>query len=414
MARVQSILTYTVPAKCTTTPPPAPIRCGCEDMIIIMEDRSLIRTALHGILTVEIKSVAISAAPVDFVDGNGDSAKVWKFDYTIEYQDTDLTDAAYRIRRCDIRFNCCYSCGIAYTDRQLEGVVRSVGGLCVNNADPLNPVISPTIISGNIVTSVNACTYTVDQTLTRLRLVSGSLEYVDEANNTTTIALPTPTITSDSLVDNGNRTFTHTAANGAAVTFCQGVSFLDQGTGCESVGANFMVRSVNLDGCVLRITSAPEHTGVISAHGQESVNTPAPLTAVGQVRATGISTVTITNPSPCRIMIGYVTSKARMFGSLGVGDFTRLEFRLRTDPGTGTYVDTGKRRSFHQAGGPSNYSYDMDAVYLSPFAVPPGGTITFNAIAEVEMLSLNAGGNYTFDGNPESIVVELDAVGHTI
>lgn len=144
MARVQSILTYTLPANAgDKNPPPAPIRCGCDNLLLILEDQSLIRTALQGILSVEIKSVAVSATPVGSIDGNtGQSSLVWKYDYTVEYLDTDLTDTAYRVRKCDIKYNCCYSCGQAYTDRQLEGYVKSVLGDNVNNLDPQIPVIT--------------------------------------------------------------------------------------------------------------------------------------------------------------------------------------------------------------------------------------------------------------------------------
>jgi hypothetical protein len=144
MSRVQSILTYTIPAKTgETTPPAAPIRCGCDDLLLILEDRSLLQTALKGILRTEIKSVAVSNQPVPFVDPvSGRNIPVWKYDYTVEYNDTDLTDASYRVRKCDVIYNCCYACSQAYTDRQLEGYVQSVLGDNVNNADAQNPVIT--------------------------------------------------------------------------------------------------------------------------------------------------------------------------------------------------------------------------------------------------------------------------------
>lgn len=122
MGRVQSVFTYTLPATNLTTPPAAPIQCGCNDLVLMLSNRSLLKTSLNGILRVEIKSVGVSAAPVNSIDGSG--GKVWKYDYTLEYNDTDLTDPAYRLRKCDIQYNCCYSCALAYADRQVEANTR--------------------------------------------------------------------------------------------------------------------------------------------------------------------------------------------------------------------------------------------------------------------------------------------------
>lgn len=161
MARVQSILTYAVPATGANdcTPPPAPIRCGCEKFVLILSDRSLLKAALRGVLDVEIKSVAISPKPVQMVlSDSGVIAYSWKYDYTIEYFDTDLTDPQYRIRKCDVHFNCCYSCQMAYTDRKLEEYVKTVTGNIVDNTDPQNPII--TVSPDQLIPGPNQFTHT--------------------------------------------------------------------------------------------------------------------------------------------------------------------------------------------------------------------------------------------------------------
>lgn len=220
MPRVQSIFSYTLPAvgAYALVPPAAPLNCGCNDLILILKNRSLVLTALKGILRVEIKSVAVSVAPVQPIDGSVN--KVWKYDYTVEYDTANLTDVNYRVRKCDIEYNCCYSCAMAFVDRQLLGYVKSVNGAGVNNADPQNPVLA-----------------------------------------------------GDTLVNNGNRSFTHTASNGTAVIFCQGIQVIASANDAlGGVGANYMLRQAVLgagvgDACTMTLNSAPEHTAIDGSFG---------------------------------------------------------------------------------------------------------------------------------------------------
>lgn len=128
MSLVTSVFTYIVPSTGAAgeVAPPAPIRCGCDDLILILEDRTLLLADRRGILRTRIVSVVVSPTPVPYVDpGSGANLSVWKYDYTLEYSDTELTDPDYRIRKCDVLFNCCYGCAQAYIDRMLEGYVQT-------------------------------------------------------------------------------------------------------------------------------------------------------------------------------------------------------------------------------------------------------------------------------------------------
>lgn len=245
--RVQSIFTYTLPAAgpYAKTPPAAPISCGCNDLILILKDRSLVQTVLQGILRVEIKNVTLNADPVPTIDGSG--LLVWKYDYTVEYNTEDLTDINYRVRKCDVEFNCCYGCGLAYADRQLLGYVQTVTGDGVNNADPQNPVVA-----------------------------------------------------SDALVNNENRSFTHTAADGTQVIFCQGIQVVDGGNdGVGGVGAGYMIKDYSFPAaCTLRLKSAPEH-GITTVEAGGTLTLPATLApgdgSVVTGPVVGQNTLTVTN-----------------------------------------------------------------------------------------------------------------------
>ena len=258
MARVQSVLTYTVAAGDSACPPKAPLRCGCDNLLLILEDRSLLKTALRGILSVEIKSVAVSEEPVSYIDSYGNNSLVWKFDYTIEYQDTDLTDPAYRVRKCDIAYNCCHSCGQVYTDRKLEGYVKSVTGAIVNNADPQNPVLT------------------------------------------------VPPAVSDSLVPTGGRGLRHTAVDGTITNFHDGISSIVSAQDCVQggFGPTYALRNFSFfPDNVLHLESAPEHFTPATSGGGVSGSYPQPagLTVPTGTDWTSLAyTFVLGNPSACR------------------------------------------------------------------------------------------------------------------
>ena len=62
------------------------------------------------------------------------------------------------------------------------------------------------------------------------------------------------------FVDNGNGTFTYTNEAGVATVICQGPNTVTNPGGCLGIGSANMVRSLTINGCVLDISSAPEHT----------------------------------------------------------------------------------------------------------------------------------------------------------
>jgi hypothetical protein len=311
MARVQSILTYTLPANAgDKNPPPAPIRCGCDNLLLILEDQSLIRTALQGILSVEIKSVAVSATPVGTIDGNtGQSSLVWKYDYTVEYLDTDLTDTAYRVRKCDIKYNCCYSCGQAYTDRQLEGYVKSVLGDNVNNLDPQIPVITeqPIAVTDSLsidLTSSGSFGHTLRADAKISALVGNELSI--EADG-----LYTPAVTIQPTND------------------------------CISggIGAPYAIREVTpLGNNVLRINGAPEHYSVATggtAISDLAVNQVIPLDTDYFSPSTGVS---LTNPSACRTAFVQLNNAAILdFETPGIA--FRYEFAIQQQYNGGGFFD---------------------------------------------------------------------------
>jgi hypothetical protein len=408
MARVQSILTYTIPAKCNTdtTPPPAPIRCGCDYFLLILEDRSLLQTALRGILRTEIKSVAVSSTPVPYVDSSsGVTLNVWKYDYTIEYQDEDLTDPSYRVRKCDVLYNCCYSCGQAYTDRALEGYVQSVTGVGVDNADPQNPVVdipdSPPIQVTNS-QSINL-------------LASGLLNHQLQAeanispnagnqisvlpNGLFVPPVVIPPQGTDSLVDIGGRVLRHTAVNGAILDFNQGISGISGlGGVCEGVGPAFAVKQAFLSGNQIIIGGAIEHTS--SRGSGQTQGGGGVLSAIGQAVAAPTLNIVINNPSVCRNYSILVNMFARMFGqhlagaAALVGGRLFLSWSINAGPANGTAT---AYNSYRTAGAPAVSFYPV-VNWTVEDNIPPGGAWSI-AIDGNFVMEVRSGANNIDSGN---------------
>lgn len=326
MARVQSILTYTLPAT-SDCPPPAPIRCGCHNLVLILEDRSLIRTVLQGILEVEVKSVAISSAPVSFVDVDGPPKLVWKYDYTVEYKDSDLTDPTYRVRKCDILFNCCYSCAQAYTDRQLKNYVKSVTGTHVNNSDPQNPIINNPVIVF-------------------------------------------PAVVSDSLLDVGSRVFRHTSVAGVNTDFCQGVCSITTPNDCTGgIGANFALKAASLAGGVFTLRGAPEHRAGTGSGAQTGIAyTPVPA---GTTRILA-QTIAVVNPSTCRAFAYQLIQEAVI----------ELELMASAEVVIHTFNDPGRE------GGPSSSRIRKTVQRVGALwnTLPPGGSTNHSVYIDVELI----------------------------
>ncbi len=344
MPRVQSIFSYTLPAVApyVTVPPAAPLNCGCNDLILILKNRSLVQTALQGILRVEIKSVAVSATPVQPVDGSVN--KVWKYDYTVEYDTASLTDANYRVRRCDIEYNCCYSCPMAFVDRQLLGYVKHIGGDGVDNTDPQNPVI-----------------------------------------------------TSDALVNNGNRSFTHTAVDGTETIFCQGLQGIDSdddNTG--GVGEGYMITQADLgltlgDGCTFYLNSAPEHTNISGQVGG-TLTLPVLMTpgdgSVVTGPVVGQNTVTITNNTKRQMIVFVGLAAAFDFGLRGPTSEVQYKQELSIDGGAFN-PQTSDRKAITGMPGGSLFSF-TDTVSVPTNAIwslAPGAHVDLAHRLRVEVIS---------------------------
>lgn len=103
------------------------------------------------------------------------------------------------------------------------------------------------------------------------------------------------------FTDNGDGTFTYVSEDGTATVICQGPNnVVVPGDPCETVGANNMVRDVQINGCDLTVVSAPEHTAVEDyAEAERTIDVNGPTNFPNFL---GLI-VSITNPSPCRDMI---------------------------------------------------------------------------------------------------------------
>lgn len=273
MSKVQSTLTYTVAANgCSTVVPKPPLNCGCDDFLLILKDRSLLQSDLHGVLHTRIISLTISSAPVPYTDpSTGITSNVWRFDYVVEYDTDDLSDVDYRVRRCDLAYNCCYSCSHAFTERLLEGYVQTVEGCGVSNVDPQNPVINPRTCFDGLSTATIDYDYNVTTGVHSANVVvSADENNVLEARESG-LYVPEPEFSTS-----------NTCALGG-------------------VGANYAIKSITRIGLnEFRINSAAEHTSVINAGGRADV-AGVPFAAVGNLSVAPYVLIT-GNPSLCRPM----------------------------------------------------------------------------------------------------------------
>lgn len=136
--------------------------------------------------------------------------------------------------------------------------------------------------------------------------------------------VPTPAVpASDSLVDNGDRTFTHTAVNGAVTNFCQGIQTIVTPNACEGIGPNYAIKSASLNGCVLNINGAYEHTSIGGFSFFPDVDLhPLPLNG-----AVNFHYDSPPNPSACRDMTFLAFCNFSVFSASNQGGLKDVSFR---------------------------------------------------------------------------------------
>jgi hypothetical protein len=183
--------------------------------------------------------------------------------------------------------------------------------------------------------------------------------------------VPTPAApVSDSLVDNGDRTFTHTAVNGIAQNFCQGIQTIVTPNTCEGIGANYAIKSASLNGCVLNLNGAYEHT-TNTAAGQVTEPPLVPAPGGGPINLL-TQNILINNPSPCR-----------EFRALFLA-IVSIEFEL--PPGTEIVLSytSGPTR---QGPSPSHYRGTETHTYQAYYVVPPGGSAIATGLLDLTTIS---------------------------
>jgi hypothetical protein len=247
-----------------------------------------------------------------------------------------------------------------------------------------------------------------------------------------------PPVPSDSLVDNGNRTFTHTAVNGVVTTFCQGIQNLDTGGTCAvgSVGPGWMVRNAQFTGpCTLQITGAPEHTtlGSVTPFG---INVPindrdayffdpvigtgvsfsGPANQVFFIPENGVGVITpgcqqiplvITNPNPCRNLLVTGIIEIRVTWNVrgnAAGTFYTSMFTFGISLDGAAYVDvkTYPFRNFEGEAGASGVMSRIQTFMTFQKIIPPGGNLVVRSRVRVDVSGHSA---FAGAGNPASTEV---------
>lgn len=359
MSKVQSTFTYTIGAQKTEKcAPPAPIRCGCDKLVLILKDRSLVQEVLRGIILATIISVEVSETPVSFIEPSGNTTYVWRYDYVLEYDTDDLTDPTFRIRKCDIESNCCHGCAQIYTDRKLEGTVQiadgyveAVLGTAVNNADPYNPII----------------------------------------NNASASRIP------------GTNNILFTGNSGSTLTFAEGIAAVSAALPCKGIAAGQSISRFEMVGNTLFIETAALPS-VVSGGAVGALNplgAGVDITALGDYDLADI-TLLITNPSTCYNLKGMFQIEASAFFD-PLEDSVDLQlgvsFTQDPDPAAYSVVDT------YENGGASatraltlQTSFSMNMDEINGVDLAPGASTTVRLRVRVT----NSGG-----GAPSTFMTNL-------
>lgn len=416
-------------------------RCkSCDGMILIPHNPAILVAPARYIVA-------------NIVSGPTDANGVVR--YTLEFDDAVLVNPAQVLPQCDFRA-CCYDCSAKFAELAAEfdtldtltvdltfandtlsadvnisaapgnGLVVNADGLFVASETPLTPVDTATV---NLTANGTANhTLQADVNVSALAgngisiqpdgLYSPSLQVVDTATIDHTLvagvlssdvkvsATPgniivinpdglyavAPPGNTDSLVDNGDRTFTHTAVDGAVQTFCQGIQSVRADDNCANagVGAGKTVRGAAFNGCEL-ILDADEMPKVATSGGP-AAGLPGPigLNAAGTVTAGSTSAFVMNNPSQCKSM--YVNT----ITIVGFGIISR----------TGLRVIFRRERSIN--GSPYNleqvtqfdYPYNSNAVGVElrgddwDQVVAPGGSLTIEERGAIQVIAGQAGAQW--------------------
>lgn len=118
--------------------------------------------------------------------------------------------------------------------------------------------------------------------------------------------------------------------------FCEGFCELDIVNDCISggVGADYAVKTFSLNGDILTVNSAPEHTSVSYQDGPTTdPNGPGnPSTVINDQVLLLSSTIAVTNPSTCRDMMVMVTGiGTNSLVTPSAGGYYRAKYRLDSD-----------------------------------------------------------------------------------
>jgi hypothetical protein len=174
---------------------------------------------------------------------------------------------------------------------------------------------------------------------------------------------------SDSLVDNGDRTFTHTAVNGAVTNFCQGIQTIVTPNGCEGIGPSYAIKSASLNGCILNLNGAYEHTTIYQIAVVENNFASVPVSTVPV--ASTVVDLLINNPSACRNLVvqDILLTAYRYSFPNGVDILYR---RLHVHPG-GAAIETASAQALVGVQG----SEDRQNVTFGGGVIPAGGSFLF-------------------------------------
>lgn len=175
--------------------------------------------------------------------------------------------------------------------------------------------------------------------------------------------------------------------------------------GCAAggVGSDYAIRNASINNGVLTLGGAPEHTAVTAtirnfgqSFGPNPGQTPMPIT--DQTDLVPLE-LTMTNPSPCREMVGVVQFGAPQFFGLKPFADERMTYAAYMS----VYIDGAIQDDFPSrtdvyfdiTTSPNNFQFGIDTQtmpYILPFTIAPGGTVTFNSHMTILVFQANPNG----------------------
>lgn len=183
-------------------------------------------------------------------------------------------------------------------------------------------------------------------------------------------------------------------------TWVSGTLTFDNTSDCFAggVGPGYMIRNANINGTVLQILGAPEHytnTATVFDGGRAWPQGTLPTADVGGLIPLSL---TMNNPSPCRVMKGVVQFGApQFFVTKPLGDPNMSYASYMTVKINGVAMDNIPSRTdaYFDVSNGAGFQLSIDTQtmpYILPFTIPANGSVLLESSLNIVVLQPNTNG----------------------